>query len=168
MACCDAYESPIGVKCYGSESRFYYVKTMNALFKSLVINDNVDLFVVCNNDMEFMIHGWDNIIIDALYSQFDDGMGVLEIGNHADLSYNTFISRVGFWTKNYNGELFNPDYVQYYADADRLEELKMNDEFARMYPGLVNTHSMFDEVWHEGRQHMLKDKETYDAKHGDV
>jgi len=159
-------QRPLCVMPSNYAKRHYYVALLNNGFADFK-NDrvDVDLFVTCNNDMEFMVHGWDMIAKSALYDYFPDGMGVVEIGNHPDLSYNTFISRVSFWTKHYNGELFDPRYTQYYADADRLKSLEENGQFARIYPGLVNTHTMFDEVWHEGRQFMARDKEAFDAKH---
>jgi len=165
--CFNAFEPPPNViKYVAFYHRGYYVNVMNYALECLNSDfDDEDLFVTCNNDQEFMVPGWDRIASKALFDYFPDGMGVVEIGNHADLSYNTFISRTSFWTKYYDGQLFDPQFTQYYADADRLQELESKDQFARIYPGLVNTHSMFDEVWHEGRQFMTRDKEVFDEKH---
>jgi len=157
----DAYNPPPQVFRYDMQPRAYYVKLINMAFHALS-KGTMDHFIICNNDQEFIESGWDIIAMDKLYEKWPDGMGVVEIGNGETLSYNCFISRVEFWNKHYNGKLFDPRFKQYYADAERLACLNANEQFARIYPGLVNTHSCWDEVKHSGRQWMARDKEVYE------
>jgi len=133
---------------------------MNIAFEYLTDAD-ADHFVVCNNDQEFIEPGWDVIAKNKLYEMWPDGMGVVEIGNHADLSYNTFISRTRFWQEHYDGRLFNPGFTQYYADTDRVETLNRDGHLARLTPGLVNTHLCWDEVKIGGRKLWPTDYETF-------
>lgn len=154
--CFEAYTCPPNVVKDDIMERAYYVAIMNHAFDNLA--SDVDYFIICNNDQEFIEPGWDIIAMDKLYEKWPDGMGVLEIGNHEDLSYNTFLSRTSFWVEHYDGKLFNPDFIQYYADTDRCASLNTTGHLARLGPGLVNTHSAWDEVKHSGRQWMARDK----------
>jgi len=146
------------------DHRQYYVSTVNRLFNEILLWEDVNLFAICNNDQEFIVPNWDRIAKNKFSEHFPDHMGVMEIGNHPDMSYNTFISSVWFWQKYYHGILFNPAFKQYYADTERLMSLEQNGHFARLYPGLVHTHTMFDEVWHEGRQWMERDRKVWEEK----
>ena len=92
--CLDAYAAPPNVYTVITQRREFYVALMNMAFASL--SHDVDHFVICNNDQEFIEPGWDIIAMNKLYEKWPDGMGVLEIGNHEDLSYNTFLSRTKF------------------------------------------------------------------------
>jgi len=159
--CYDAYNPPPQVYRYDLQPRAYYVKLMNYAFSKLNL---VDHFIVCNNDQEFIEPGWDVIAMNKLYEKWPDGMGVLEIGNHEDLSYNVFLSRTKFWNDRYDGKLFDPDFIQYYADTDRLVSLNANRWLARIGPGLVNTHTCWDEVKHSGRLNWDVDKTTWGRK----
>jgi len=161
--CYEAYDPP--PNCRRVETtRAYYVKLMNTAF-DFIVDEGADHFVICNNDQEFIEPGWDIVAMRKLYEKWDDGMGVLEIGNHESMSYNTFISRTSFWQEHFNGKLFDPRFIQYYADTDRVKTLNENDQLARISPGLVNTHLCWDEVKYGGRQFMTRDKEEYDKKH---
>ena len=161
--CYEAYNQPPEVEkaLFGPE-RLYYVTTMNTALKDL-INQEVDYFIVANNDQEFIEPGWDQIALDKFEEKFPDGEGVLEIGNHETLSYNTFISRTQFWQEHFDSQLFDPRFVQYYADTERVDRLNCDDWLARLAPGLVNTHACWDEVKHSGLEMMKRDKEAYDS-----
>lgn len=161
--CFDAFAEPPNCGKYLVTPQNYYVTVMNTALEWL-IEEGVDHFVICNNDMEFIEPGWDRIAMNKLYEHWPDGMGVLEIGNHADLSYNVFLSRVKFWAERFDGKLFDPDFIQYFADADRLVSLEKKGWIARLNPGLVNTHSCWDEVKHSGRKHWMVDQTTFGRK----
>jgi len=126
-----------------------------------LIDDQCDVFVTANNDQEFFRPGWDTIAKAALEQNFEDGMGVVEIGDHEGLSFNTFISRTKFWVEHYNGQLFDPRFTQYFADAHRMQDLEKHDEFLRLAPGLVQTYAVYDEVKADGLKLWQRD---YDAK----
>ena len=148
-SCYDAYNIPWGVAKFLIKPRTYYVGVMNEALNRL-IGRHYDVFVTANNDQEFFVPGWDTIALAALNQNFDDGMGVIEIGSHEGLSFNTFISRTKFWTEHYDGKLFDPRFMQYFADAHRMKSLEENGWFLRLAPGLVHTYAAYDEVKVEG------------------
>ena len=149
-ACYEAYETPWGVRKFLIEPRTYYVGVMNMALNQLITERVGEVFVTANNDQEFFRSGWDTIAKSALEQNFKDGMGVVEIGDHEGLSFNTFVSKIKFWIKNYDSQLFDPRFMQYFADAHRLKDLEDHDWFARIAPGLVQTYAAYDEVKTEG------------------
>lgn len=158
QACHDAYHAPWGVRKFLTGERLYYVALMNMALMKLVRDEQWEPFVTINNDQEFFVPGWDTIAKSALKQKFGDSMGVVEIGD--SIGFTSFISLPKFWQEHYGGNLFDPKFKQYFADAARLAELSSKDQFGRLSPGLVQTYVLYDEVKAEGLKMWERDCEA--------
>ena len=159
----EAYEPPPGVGKHLLMPRHYYVRGMNAAFMSIA-KDGVDVFAICNNDQEFVEPEWVRKVKEELWTSFEGGRGVLEIGNGAG-HLNVFVSRVSFFAEFFEKAIFDSRFLQYYADTDLLKALKEMDKFVYLIPGFVVTHTAYDEVYFEGRQFFDEDQLSFMKKH---
>lgn len=159
----NAFEPPPGVSKHILTPRHYYVRGINKAFRHLV-DLGVDIFAVCNNDTEFIQPNWAAQAKADLFDTFEEGFGVAELSN-AGGKLHTFVSRVPFYQREFGGQLFDPAYLQYYADRERMKQLEANNFRFHYIPGFAFNHEVRDAVNAEGRSFFQSDKETFYSRH---
>lgn len=157
-----AYKAPGGVQKLYLHPRHYYTRGMNALYEA-IRSTGADIFGITNNDCEFVTPGWAKLAKRELLNGFEDGHGVVEMTNYGSLF--SFVTRVPFIEERYGGELFNPAYLMYYADRERMKDLEADDLYIHPVPGFVYAKESRDEVKHEGYSFFDADKRMYYRLH---
>jgi len=125
--------------------------------------DDLDTFVIANDDCEFVVQDWDRIAEEQLYENFDDGMGVVSFWQHP---FHTFMSRAKLFDEQYDGTLAPEDYVFYFGDSERHSELVEKDQWTQAIPPLVkhpmdavhNDPTKYPFCWYE------RDKRVYEKR----
>ncbi len=117
-----------------STPRMFYYADLRLLYQHMHEVTDLDLFVISNDDCEFMVGGWDKSAEEQLYEEFDDGMGVLSFWEHP---FHTFMSRAKLFDEQYDGVLAPEDYVFYFGDSERHDDLLERDQWMPSDPPLV-------------------------------
>ena len=160
---CEEPSSVNNVHVFISKPRMFYYFDLHLLYQHMHEVGDLDLFVIANDDCEFMVGGWDKIAEEQLYENFDDGMGVVSFWQHP---FHTFMSRAKLFDEQYDGILAPEDYVFYFGDSERHADLMERDQWVQTDIPLVK-HPM-DAVHNDPTKYPFcwfeRDKHVYDGR----
>ena len=117
-----------------STPRMFYYHDLQLLYQHMHEVGDLDLFVIANDDCEFVVQDWDRIAKEQLYENFDDGMGVVSFWQHP---FHTFMSRAKLFDEQYDGILAPEDYVFYFGDSERHADLMERGQWVQSNPPLI-------------------------------
>ncbi|KKL48177.1 hypothetical protein LCGC14_2328120 [marine sediment metagenome] len=113
----DQWNAGVGtITSFLSTPRMFYYHDLRLLYQHMHEVGDLDLFVIANDDCEFMVGGWDKSAEEQLYENFEDGMGVVSFWQHP---FHTFMSRAKLFDEQYDGLIAPEDYVFYFGDSER-------------------------------------------------
>ncbi|KKK72286.1 hypothetical protein LCGC14_2905360 [marine sediment metagenome] len=151
------------IRRFLSTPRMFYYSDLRLLYQHMHEVGDLDLFVIANDDCEFMVGGWDKIAEEQLYENFDDGMGVVSFWQHP---FHTFMSRAKLFDEQYDGILAPEDYVFYFGDSERHADLVERNQWVQSDIPLVK-HPM-DAVHSDPTRYPFcwfeRDKHVYDGR----
>ncbi|KKK95153.1 hypothetical protein LCGC14_2675670 [marine sediment metagenome] len=154
--------------------RHYYVRGVNALFQhARTCTPEMDFFVLLNDDVEFVVSGWAEGIIDFLKKQAPDGEGIVVLDEPEKCA--NYLSRVSFFDKHFDGLLAEPCYTMYYSDSELMERTKalgryshgtlsLKTDSGEVHAKVLRHHEVDDYTRTEVNRWHKSDRETFERR----
>lgn len=140
---------------------------VDAINRDIWVVKDWDILVNFSDDMEFVVDGFDQIIVDDMMKYFPDTDGVLHYpdGNIGDRLMTMSIIGRKYYERD--GYIYNPDYISLWCDNEAQEVAKLRGKYQYIDKVLFNhNHPAFgkcatDEQYIKTESFFYQDHETY-------